>query len=211
MAGVTGGKRPRRLRLARMQRPRRRCTDLGLHPHPRPGRTLEFDDARRRLQQPRHRLFQQGRVRARRARFRRSHCRQAQQPVLHYNRGLVLANKGDNETALRSFDEAISLNPRYVSAHNDRANIFFRQTDYDRAISGYDDAIRLEPRDLDDLRQPRQHLPPQGRLRPGAARFRRRGPAQFPRVRPRSTAAARSIRAKATTPAHSPISTRRSG
>ena len=60
---------------------------------------------------------------------------------------------------MRSYEQAISIQPRYALAHNNRANVFFRQKDYDKAISGYDDADPPRTAQRDALCQSRQRLP----------------------------------------------------
>jgi tetratricopeptide (TPR) repeat protein len=39
------------------------------------------------------------------------------------------------------------LDPKYMSAYNNRGSVYFTKGDYDRAIKDFDEAIRLDPKD----------------------------------------------------------------
>jgi tetratricopeptide (TPR) repeat protein len=62
------------------------------------------------------------------------------------NRGIAYFSKGENDRAIRDFDEAIQLKPRnHVLLYN-RGFAYSNQSDYDRAIQDYDEAISLYPK-----------------------------------------------------------------
>lgn len=63
-----------------------------------------------------------------------------------FDRGIEASSKGDLDGALASFNEAIRANPMYVSAYNNRGNVYEARGDYDKAMADYDQAIKLEPR-----------------------------------------------------------------
>src|SRR5262245_8355369 len=66
--------------------------------------------------------------------------------VIFNNRGFEYRNKNDHDGAIRDYDEAIRLNPRYTLAFNNRANSYYRKRDYDRAIRDHNEAIKLNPK-----------------------------------------------------------------
>jgi tetratricopeptide (TPR) repeat protein len=61
------------------------------------------------------------------------------------NRGFEYAAKGDHDRAIRDYNEAIRLDPKYVFAYNNRGNAYEAKGDHDRAIRDYDETIRLDP------------------------------------------------------------------
>jgi len=63
-----------------------------------------------------------------------------------YNRGNAYSTKGDNDRAIRDYDEAIRLNPKFSDAFYNRGNVVLDKGDNDRAIRDYDEAIRLNPK-----------------------------------------------------------------
>ena len=68
-----------------------------------------------------------------------------------YNRGNAYSTKGDNDRAMRDYDEAIRLNPKFSDAFYNRGNVVLDKGDNDRAIRDYDEAIRLNPKFSDAL------------------------------------------------------------
>src|SRR3954447_21802894 len=69
----------------------------------------------------------------------------AQNRVVAYNnRGLALNNKGEYDRAIRDFDEAIRLDPRYVHAYSNRGWALNNKGEFDLAMRDLDQAIRLD-------------------------------------------------------------------
>ena len=61
------------------------------------------------------------------------------------NRGLAYAAKGDSDTAIADYNEAIRLDPKDALAFNNRGLAYAAKGDNDRAIADYNEAIRLDP------------------------------------------------------------------
>lgn len=53
--------------------------------------------------------------------------------------------KGDYDRAIKDFDGAIKLDPKYANAFANRAQAYLNKGDYERAALDYDEAIRLKP------------------------------------------------------------------
>src|SRR5262249_47557919 len=71
----------------------------------------------------------------------------AQDRVIAYAfRGLAYIKTGDYDRAIRDYDEAIRLDPKFVRAYEERGAAYSWKGDYDRAIRDYDEAIRLDPK-----------------------------------------------------------------
>ena len=62
----------------------------------------------------------------------------------HNNRGVAYKVKGDYDSALKDYDQAIELNPNAASHYNNRGIIYRLKHDYERAIADYDQAIWLK-------------------------------------------------------------------
>jgi tetratricopeptide (TPR) repeat protein len=71
--------------------------------------------------------------------------------VAHQNRGTAYLGKGDNESAIEDYDEAIHLDPNYANAFNSRGVAYQNKGDNERAIEDYGQAIRLDPGDANAL------------------------------------------------------------
>lgn len=67
-------------------------------------------------------------------------------PVAHNNLGQALEKTGGFEEAIRHYQEALRLNPRYPEAHNNLGAARFRQKQYEQALAGFDEALRIQPR-----------------------------------------------------------------
>ena len=59
--------------------------------------------------------------------------------------GKLHASKGQYNSAIVDFDEAIRLDPQHAVAFSDRGAAYDAKKDYDRAIADYSEAIRLVP------------------------------------------------------------------
>jgi len=62
-----------------------------------------------------------------------------------FQQGIDASYKGDYDTALARFTEAIRLDPKYVPAYVNRGDIYKNKGDYDKAIADYDESIQLDP------------------------------------------------------------------
>jgi tetratricopeptide (TPR) repeat protein len=67
----------------------------------------------------------------------------------HYLRGLKWAFESNYNKAIKDFDEAIRLDPKYADAYLGRGNAWKAKGKYDKAIQDYNDAIRLDPKYAD--------------------------------------------------------------
>jgi tetratricopeptide (TPR) repeat protein len=66
-----------------------------------------------------------------------------------YNsRGIAYFSKGENDRAMRDFDEAIRLKPKSPVLLYNRGFAYYSKGDYDRAIQDYDEAIGIFPKYL---------------------------------------------------------------
>ena len=65
--------------------------------------------------------------------------------VIHNNRGVSYANKGDYDLAIQAFTKAIALNPNLAMAYSNRGGAYRDKGDYDRAIEDCSRAIALNP------------------------------------------------------------------
>jgi len=90
-------------------------------------------------------------------------------PELRFGRGLAYYRTNDIDTAIKDFDEAIRLQPRFARAYVLRGYAYMLKSDDDKALAGFNQAIRADPRnaaaycdraDLEDshLRRPENAL-----------------------------------------------------
>jgi tetratricopeptide (TPR) repeat protein len=63
-----------------------------------------------------------------------------------FNQGNALNRQGKLDEAIKAYDEAIRLDPKYVAAWGNKGNALDGQGKYDEAIKAYDEAIRLDPK-----------------------------------------------------------------
>ncbi len=63
-----------------------------------------------------------------------------------YVRGLTRAEQGDNQGAVKAFDQALALNPKNADAYFNRGVERFSLGDKQGAIEDYTQAIRLDPK-----------------------------------------------------------------
>lgn len=54
--------------------------------------------------------------------------------------------RANTSGAIKDYDEAIKLDPKFANAFNSRGSAYFEKGQYDRAILDYDQAIRLDPK-----------------------------------------------------------------
>lgn len=66
--------------------------------------------------------------------------------LIYNRRGLELQRGGDPDSALKDFDEALRLDPKFALALSNRATIFRIRGDFNTAVSNYSEAIRLNPK-----------------------------------------------------------------
>ena len=67
--------------------------------------------------------------------------------VIHNNRGVAYANKGDYDLAVEAFTTAIAFKPDLTEAYGNRGVAYANIGDYDRAIIDYTNAITLNSND----------------------------------------------------------------
>ena len=60
---------------------------------------------------------------------------------LFVNRGVIYQFMGDNINAMRDYQSAILMNPKYPFAYYNSANILLQHKQYDQALKNYDEAI----------------------------------------------------------------------
>jgi tetratricopeptide (TPR) repeat protein len=64
---------------------------------------------------------------------------------LHNNRGVEYKAKGELDSAIADFSEAMKLNPKNLLAYTNRGDGMVAKGDYDAAIADYDAAIAADP------------------------------------------------------------------
>ena len=77
-------------------------------------------------------------------------------------KGNAILKKGDFDTAIASFTEALRLNRGLAEAYQGRVYACDRKGDLDKATADFTEAIRLNPRFVKAVRGPRRRLPAQG-------------------------------------------------
>ena len=66
--------------------------------------------------------------------------------IAYTNRAVAYYHKGDLDSALADYNDAIRLDPTYERAYDDRGNVYRRKGDLDRALADYNQAIHLDPK-----------------------------------------------------------------
>jgi tetratricopeptide (TPR) repeat protein len=61
------------------------------------------------------------------------------------NRGVAYDKAGEYDREIDNYDEAIRMNPDYVTAFCNRGKAYIEKGQYDHAIADFDEAIRLNP------------------------------------------------------------------
>jgi tetratricopeptide (TPR) repeat protein len=67
------------------------------------------------------------------------------------NRGWAWYSKKDYNRAVKDYNEAIALDPKFTLAFRNRAAAWSDKKDYERAIKDYDEAIRLDPNHVETI------------------------------------------------------------
>jgi hypothetical protein len=63
----------------------------------------------------------------------------------YVGRAIAYRAKGELDRSISDYDQAISLDPKYVHAYNNRGTVYRQKGELDRAIADFDQAIRLDP------------------------------------------------------------------
>jgi tetratricopeptide (TPR) repeat protein len=64
--------------------------------------------------------------------------------VAHYNLGVALADKGQDDEAIAQYRQALEVNPQYVYAHNNLGSMLKRRGDLEGAIAQYRRALEID-------------------------------------------------------------------
>ena len=64
----------------------------------------------------------------------------------HHSQGVAWAEQGDFYNAIKDFDEAIRLNPKYTATYNIRGASWADQGEHDKAIKDFTEVIKLNPK-----------------------------------------------------------------
>ena len=67
------------------------------------------------------------------------------------NRGNAYARLGDDDHAMRDYEQAIRFNPANGGAYVNRGYIYSRRNDFEAAIMDYNEALRFDPKMVDAL------------------------------------------------------------
>jgi tetratricopeptide (TPR) repeat protein len=62
-----------------------------------------------------------------------------------FDRGLLFASRGDYDTAIVEYTEAIRLDPNYAAAYYNRGIAYHVKGDIDKAIADFEAALRIDP------------------------------------------------------------------
>jgi tetratricopeptide (TPR) repeat protein len=68
---------------------------------------------------------------------------QSELAKVYYNRGVAYDNKEQHDRAIKDYDKAITLNPKYAEVYNNRGIAYTKKGKADRAIVDFDKAIAL--------------------------------------------------------------------
>ncbi len=72
--------------------------------------------------------------------------------------GLLRGDRNEHDLALRSFDEAIRLEPKNATIYERRARSWYAKKEYNRAIDDYDAAIIRDPKNTRRIHRARPHF-----------------------------------------------------
>jgi tetratricopeptide (TPR) repeat protein len=68
--------------------------------------------------------------------------------AVYLQRGNAWFAKGDYDSAITDYGEAINRNPKFIDAYQNRGRALFKRGDFDRANKDFSEAIRLNPRSI---------------------------------------------------------------
>jgi protein O-mannosyl-transferase len=71
--------------------------------------------------------------------------------MAHYNLGIVLNDRGDNDEAIVHYRQAIELRPGYAEAHYNLGRLLAQKGQLDAAVVHYEKALELNPADSEAL------------------------------------------------------------
>jgi len=66
-------------------------------------------------------------------------------PCAYYGLGIAYWHQGEYDVAIQCYDDAIEVDPGFVSAYYGRGIAYADKGDHERAIADFDEAIRLDP------------------------------------------------------------------
>jgi Tfp pilus assembly protein PilF len=68
-----------------------------------------------------------------------------------YQKGVEFVRKGDRQSAIKHFKNAVTINPDHIDAHYDLAVSYFTLGQNEQARQEYEIVIKLKPNDVDAL------------------------------------------------------------
>lgn len=104
--------------------------------------TMGSTDARRCFDESRLPLSEQGIVYCDRA-INAKQLTRRDLAATYSNRGIIYANNGKYQAAIKDHDHAIELTPTLAEAYINRGNVYYHTHDYDRALADYSQAADL--------------------------------------------------------------------
>ncbi len=66
---------------------------------------------------------------------------------MHNRRGIVYERQGNYDRAIVDYNQALTIDPKYVQAYTNRGTVYSHKGDYDRAIADYNQALTINPQD----------------------------------------------------------------
>ena len=84
-------------------------------------------------------------------------------PAAWNDKGNVLAMQGSYDEAIRSFDEAIRLDPNNAVIWSNKGNVLSLQGNYNESVNAFDEAIRLDPNNAETWNNKGMDLYDQGK------------------------------------------------
>lgn len=63
----------------------------------------------------------------------------------HFNMGIESAKKGDLDEAVKEWEKAVEMDPKFIKAHNFLARSYYTKERFDDALSEYKKIVELEP------------------------------------------------------------------